>query len=87
MIDSVLCLPFAPPRPLRPPLPWRWSLGACGSKPATPIEPSRYPPVHIPTITITASGRDSEERVQINVGDRVRFVNSDTRAHNMTSDP
>jgi plastocyanin len=60
-------------------------LGTCGSKPATPIEPSG-PPVQSTTITITASGA-TPKNVQINVGDRVRFVNSDTRAHNMTSDP
>jgi plastocyanin len=60
-------------------------LSACGSKPATPTEPSG-PPVQSTTITITASGA-TPKNVQINVGDRVRFVNNDTRAHNMASDP
>ena len=38
------------------------------------------------TITITAQGV-SPANIQIAVGSRVRFVNNDTRSHNMTSDP
>jgi plastocyanin len=55
----------------------------CGSKP--PTEPSG-PPVATTTITITAAGANPKN-VQINIGQRVLFINNDNRAHNMTSDP
>ncbi len=38
------------------------------------------------TITITTSGVDQKE-VTIAQGQRVRFVNNDTRSHDMSSDP
>jgi len=42
--------------------------------------------VQTSTITITASGANPRN-VQVNVGERVRFINNDNRDHNMTSDP
>jgi plastocyanin len=57
-------------------------LCACGSKPTTPSGP----PVLTNTITITASGVNPRN-IQIALGTRVRFVNNDSRSHNMTSDP
>jgi plastocyanin len=55
---------------------------ACGgSKP-----PNNPTPVQTNTITITASGV-SPKSVQIAAGSRVTFTNSDSRPHNMTSDP
>jgi plastocyanin len=54
----------------------------CGSKTA----PSNSPPVATTTITITSSGVNPKN-AQISVGQRVLFVNSDNRSHNMTSDP
>lgn len=53
-----------------------------GSK--SPNNPS--PPVQTNIITITASGV-TPKSVQVAQGSRVLFVNSDSRPHNMTSDP
>lgn len=58
--------------------------GSCGSSPTTPGDNS--PPVATNTITITAAGA-SPRNIQINAGTRVTFINNDTRAHNMASDP
>ena len=44
------------------------------------------PPVQSTTITITGAGV-SPKNVIVSLGDRVLFVNNDTRSHNMTSDP
>lgn len=55
-----------------------------GSSPTQP--PDNTPPTVTNTITITAQGA-SPRNIQINAGSRVLFVNNDTRAHNMTSDP
>jgi len=56
------------------------SVAACGG--ASPSSPSTGGA----TVTISSAGVSS---AQINVvqGSRVTFVNNDTRAHNMTSDP
>jgi plastocyanin len=55
---------------------------ACGSKaPAAPT-----PAVPTTTITITATGVNPKN-IEIALGQRVLFVNGDTRAHNMGSDP
>ena len=56
---------------------------ACGNDP--PTEPSG-PPVVTTTITITPAGANPRN-IQIAPGSRVTFINNDTRAHNMTSDP
>jgi plastocyanin len=58
---------------------------ACGGGGGTPTTPPPTPTV-TNTITITAQGA-SPRNIQINAGSRVTFVNNDTRAHNMTSDP
>lgn len=55
--------------------------GGGGSTPTAPTTPTVTN-----TITITAQGA-SPRNIQITAGSRVTFVNSDTRAHNMTSDP
>lgn len=59
------------------------SLSSCGgsSAPTTPTNPTVTN-----TITITAAGASPKD-IQITAGTRVRFVNSDNRAHNMASDP
>ncbi|HEY7475116.1 MAG TPA: hypothetical protein VH679_08910 [Vicinamibacterales bacterium] len=55
----------------------------CGSSP--PTQPSG-PPVNTNTITITSAGA-SPRNIQITIGSRVLFINSDTRPHWMASDP
>ena len=55
--------------------------GGGGSTPTAPTNPTVTN-----TITITAQGA-SPRNIQITAGSRVTFVNNDTRAHNMTSDP
>jgi plastocyanin len=55
----------------------------CGSSnPAPPTSPSGATTI----ITINASGA-TPKSVEVALGARVRFVNSDGRSHNMTSDP
>src|SRR5687768_8074033 len=44
------------------------------------------PPVATTTITITAAGV-SPSRITVPPGSRVTFINSDSRSHEMTSDP
>ena len=58
-----------------------WSCGGGSSPPTDPTNP-----VLTNTITITASGVSPKD-VQITAGTRVLFVNSDSRSHNMASDP
>ncbi len=53
-----------------------------GDSPTTPTPP----PVSTTTITITAAGV-TPKSIEVALGARVRFVNSDSRAHSMTSDP
>ena len=52
----------------------------------TPNPPTNTPPVATTTITITAAGV-SPQRITVAPGTRVTFVNNDTRAHEMNSDP
>jgi plastocyanin len=56
---------------------------SCGgsSNPAAPT-----PPVQTTTITIATAGV-SPKNIEVSLGARVRFVNNDTRAHDMSSDP
>lgn len=61
------------------------TMAACGGS-GTPTTPANTTPVQTNTITITAQGANPRH-IQINAGTRVLFVNNDTRAHNMTSDP
>jgi plastocyanin len=56
-------------------------LAACGG--GSPSSPSPGPTI---TITIASAGV-SAAQITISPGTRVTFMNSDTRAHNMTSDP
>ena len=58
------------------------ALVSCGGS-ASPTNPT---PVATNTITITAAGT-SPKNVQVALGTRVLFVNSDSRAHTMNSDP
>ncbi len=57
---------------------------SCGGGGSTPTEPTNPTPSN--TITITASGVSPKD-VLITAGTRVLFVNNDSRAHNMSSDP
>lgn len=62
-------------------------LPACGGgygDGGTPTDPSPNPSQR--TITISASGVSPRE-LTINAGERVLFVNRDSRAHEMNSDP
>lgn len=59
---------------------------ACSGGSSTPTTPGNTAPTVTNTITITAQGA-SPRNIQINAGTRVTFINNDTRAHNMTSDP
>ena len=58
-------------------------LSSCGgsSNPAKPTDP-----IVTDTVTISASGVSPKD-IQITAGTRVRFVNNDSRTHNMASDP
>jgi plastocyanin len=70
---------------------------ACGggssssSTPSTPTSPTTPPttgtPTDTATITIGANGSVSPSSVTVTRGGRVTFVNSDSRAHDMASDP
>jgi hypothetical protein len=71
------------------------SIAACsegvptGSPAPVPTAPSPAPSYRWPlraTVTLTADGPQPPS-VTINVGGRVLFVNSDTRAHEIVSDP
>lgn len=55
--------------------------------PATTTPPSTTPPAATATITIGANGAVSPSSVTITRGGRVTFVNNDSRAHDMSSDP
>ena len=58
-----------------------------GDSPSSPSPtPTPTPDQSSATITITASGA-SPRTVTIPAGGRVTFVNNDSRAHDMTSDP
>jgi plastocyanin len=56
---------------------------ACGQK--APDSPSG-PPAPSATLTISSTGV-SPKSVNISLGDRVLFINSDARTHSITSDP
>lgn len=58
------------------------ALVRCGKD--SPSEPS--PPGAVTTVTLTTAGANPKT-VQIAPGSRVRFINNDTRSHNMVSDP
>lgn len=60
-------------------------IGSCaGSSPSEPTPPP--PPTATNVITITSAGANPRN-VVIDAGTRVRFINNDSRAHNMSSDP
>ena len=59
---------------------------ACGSKGSTSTAPTLVTAVQTTTITITSAGV-SPNNIEVAVGARVLFINSDSRTHNMTSDP
>jgi plastocyanin len=61
---------------------------SCGGD-SSPTQPTNPPPGggnQTVTITITASGA-SQQAVTVTPGMRIVFVNNDSRAHEMTSDP
>ena len=60
--------------------------GACGgSSPSAPAPAITQPAASL-TVTITATGV-SPRSLQVPMGGRVTFVNSDSRTHEMNSDP
>ena len=63
--------------------------GACGggggSSPSAPSPPNPTPAANL-TVTISAAGV-SPRSLQVAMGGRVTFVNNDTRAHQIMSDP
>lgn len=59
---------------------------ACGSSSSSSTAPTLTAPVTTTTITITSAGV-SPNNVEVSQGARVLFVNNDTKAHNMVSDP
>jgi len=67
-------------------------LGACGggssspSTPSSPVPSATPPPGGAATVTISG-GVVSPKQVEINVGQRVAFVNNDTVAHEIASNP
>jgi plastocyanin len=62
--------------------------GGGGGTPTTPTNPTNPtgPPVATTTITITSAGVNPQ-RITVAPGTRVTFVNSDSRTHEMNSDP
>jgi len=56
---------------------------ACGGSKS----PNNPTPVQTNTITINSSGVVTPKNIQIAAGSRVTFTNSDSRPHNMVSDP
>jgi plastocyanin len=60
--------------------------GGGSSTPTQPTPPAGGGGTGTTTITINASGADLRA-VTLTPGSRVRFVNNDTRAHEMNSDP
>jgi plastocyanin len=66
------------------------AIGACGSGSSSPnplgSPPATPPPGGAATFNIVA-GVVSPRQVEINVGQRVAFVNNDTSAHEIASDP
>jgi len=59
---------------------------ACGSKGSSATAPTLVTAVQTTTITISSAGV-SPNNIEVAVGARVLFINSDSRSHNMTSDP
>ena len=58
---------------------------ACGST-RSPASPTLSTVVQTTTVTITSAGV-SPNNIEVSQGARVLFVNNDSRAHNMVSDP
>jgi plastocyanin len=66
------------------------TIAACGGSATSPSNPSPVtgsPGLSGATITIGATGAVSPSQVQISTGQSVTFINSDTRSHEMSSDP
>ena len=61
--------------------------GGGGSSPTSPSPVSGSPGPSGATITIGANGAVSPSQVTIAVGQSVTFINSDSRTHDMSSDP
>jgi plastocyanin len=64
------------------------ALGRCGGYSDPPTSPGGPSPGEVTaTITIRSDGRVEPAEVRISVGDRVRFINQDTRQHQPTTNP
>jgi plastocyanin len=59
---------------------------ACGDDDSSPSSPTPTPSPGGATITITSSGA-SPRAITVSAGSRVTFVNNDSRAHDMASNP
>lgn len=59
---------------------------SCGGSGATSPTTPTTPGGSVTVITITAAGADPRT-VTVNLGTRIRWVNNDTRVHEMSSDP
>lgn len=65
-------------------------MAACGGSNSSPTSPSPVsgsPGPSGATMTIGANGAVSPSQATVTVGQSVTFVNNDTRAHDMSSDP
>lgn len=66
------------------------ALSGCGGSdsgtPTSPGSPSNPTPVPTTTVTITTAGVNPQV-ITVAVGSRVTFINNDSRAHEMNSDP
>lgn len=62
------------------------SLAACGGSGGGATTPPTGPGGSVTVITITAAGAD-QRNLTVPLGTRIRWVNSDTRNHEMSSDP
>jgi plastocyanin len=60
-------------------------LASCGGSNGGPAEPPG-PGGSVTIITVTSSGA-SPRQLTVDLGTRIRWVNSDNRAHEMSSDP
>jgi plastocyanin len=60
--------------------------GGTSSPPTSPTPTPTPPPTNTTTFTITAAGI-SPQQITVSPGTRVTFVNSDSRAHEINSDP
>ena len=59
----------------------------CSSGSSSPTSPTSTTPVDTTTITIASGGVVTPSAIRVAVGSRVTIINSDSRVHDMNSDP